>query len=276
MRNKKFIVALGLMGLFLIGIDGASAENAGRELTVLCGEDLSKLSMEFIRGFLADSMELKAAVKTFKDDKALAALKKEQPGALVIRDNIGDDGKFFVPGREFKMLALHGVAFIANGANPVGSISSDRMKSILEGKTIGWKELDGADTLINLYAYEKDGDSLLRIVKAVLPGLGALSEKALKIPDQENMKFVVSADRDAFGFISFSGSQMPPELRILRIDGVNPSFSGMTVRKYPFSRTIYVNMPEKPSADAVKFSEFITGRGGRGIIARNKMFPLIR
>lgn len=278
MANKKsiHIVSLWLLFLFLPGMSGISAGNTSVELTLICREDLSELASSFMRGFLTERPELKAAVKTFKDEKALAAFRKELPGALIIKDNIGDDGKFSVPGGDFRMLALQGLAFIVNGANPVESMSQDKIRSLLVGKIIGWKELGGTDTLVNIYVYEKSDDFSVRILKAVFPGLEKFTEKALTVPDIENMKFVVSADRDAFGFISFSGPQMQPELRILKVDGAAPSFSGMAVRKYPFSRTVYISMPEKPSSDAKKFFEFITGREGRAVIARNKMFPLIR
>lgn len=277
MGNIRF-VSLGLCVLFMLalaGFPGFAADNPKPDLTLLYRQDLADLASSAMWTFLAGKSGLKGSIKSFQDEKELARLRKEFPDALIIRDNIGDDGKFMVPAPEFKMLALQGLAFIVNGANPVGSMSRDRIRSLLEGKTIGWRELGGTDTLINLYVGDKSNFVFRRILNAVL-GMGKFSEKALPEPDDENMKLIVTADRDAFGVIIFSGPQIAPELRILKIDGVAPSFSGMAVRKYPFSRTIYLYIPEKPSGNAKNFFDFLTSPAGRAVIAKNKMFPLIR
>jgi len=279
-KHLSVLFATSALCFFLMdihGIEKKTAQNAPDEINILCREDLSTLSFAFVQEFISIQDAPKISIRTFKEKKGFSQLRAELPYSIIINDNIADNGKFFIPSSsEYKMLALQGAAFIVNGANPVSSVGSEKIKSILEGKTIGWGELGGSNSLINLYIYEKDNESLLRIIRAAIPEMGQFSEKALKVSDQKNMKFIVSADLDGFGIINFSNLQDGLELRILKVNGIFPSYSGMSVRKYPFSRTIYISISDKPSAGTAKLVEFIMGRHGREIIAKNKMFPLNR
>lgn len=115
--------------------------------------------------------------------------------------------------------------------------------------------------------------SELPYLAAAVPGLGEALEKAFRQPglpvgatDQENAEL---AQKIAGSFAIATLLQIRAErlnLRVLSLDGVEPSPATIADKTYPFTVPFCLALPASPSPEAIKFSDYFHSSAGRALM----------
>lgn len=104
-------------------------------------------------------------------------------------------------------IAVDAVALITNKKNPVGALSLDEVKNILNGKITKWNQLAGNDTTAIKLVFDNAESSTVSYLKdKFLPEGKQISETTNSFAQKNNAEVfdIVKSDPDALGVISVS------------------------------------------------------------------------
>ncbi len=162
--------------------------------------------------------------------------------------------------------AIDGVAVVVHPANPVKSLTKDRLKEIFSEKIDNWKTLGGADHAITVYTRdEASGTREVFWEKALDKDL--ISKKALFIPSNGAMKTAVANDPYAIGYVSVG--HMDPSVAPVTLDGVTPTIETVANGQYKVSRGLYSNTRGEPKGLTKLFIDYLFTAEGQQIVVDN-------
>ena len=164
--------------------------------------------------------------------------------------------------------AFDGIAVIVNQENPRNDITVAELKDLYTGAVTKWK--DGRPIVL----FNRNTDSGTRQVfqELVLGKEGKFTPKAAikhdallvnsvsKIPSSLAYTSVAEVDRAA--------------VKVLSINGIQPSPATLRNRTYPLSRTPVLATKGEPSADVKAFIEFVLSAKGQAIVEAQKLITL--
>lgn len=172
-------------------------------------------------------------------------------------------------------LAYDAIAIVANKQNPINAINESEIKSLF---------LDKSDHSFN-YVLDNANSSTLNFLK----------EKYNTISNPKNLTALksnsavldfVSKNNNDIGFVGVNWVTFPegyeaPEMKNVKIiavknsDGedVFPSQSDISIKKYPFTRTIYMLNVKGKKGLGMGFASFIAGEVGQRIILKAGLVP---
>ena len=173
---------------------------------------------------------------------------------------------------EKETVAYDALVFIVNKDNPVSSISQKDLQKIYLGEITNWKELGGNDQKI--VAFEEGRyDTARKIFDSMLPGgESKVDSPYIIVPGDDYAVCTARCSYDnsenAIGYLQYSsliGSHMEKEVKILKIDGVEPSKEMIRSGEYPFCIPLDVAIAKfLPSGDlAWTLYQWLTGSDGR-------------
>ncbi len=164
-----------------------------------------------------------------------------QPNAAVFEE-MEEEG--FVCDTE--QLCTDALVFLVNENNPVENVSTQELRDIYTGKITNWKELGGEDApIIPLQRNESAGSQAL-MRKLVMGDLEMMEAPQEYIPGSmgELMSVVKSYDgsANAIGYSVYyyaHDMEMATGLKLLKVDGVEPSFESIRAEEYPHLNPYY-------------------------------------
>lgn len=165
-------------------------------------------------------------------------------------------------------VAWDALVVITNPSNPVKDISATDLKDVLQGKIKNWKALGGADMPIKV-AVRKGNTSGTDVM------LGDLlfkktdidyAEDAVRLQSSGPVEVFVEQEKNAIA-VSGISSARKRNVRILNVNGVEPSRKNIINGSYMFYRPLYLVSAETPSPEVEKFVRFVLSEQGQKIIA---------
>ena len=176
---------------------------------------------------------------------------------------------------EMTPIARDAFVFFVPKTNPIESLTSDQVRGIYSGRITTWREL-GVDLDKKLMAFQRNPDSGSQTALERLMG-----ETAIMPPIKEDrlrgMGGVISvaADyRNYPGALGFSFRYYLQELvkedkvKVLRIDGVEPTPENIRNGRYPFVETAYLITVGARTENLRRLAAFLTGPLGREMIEK--------
>jgi phosphate transport system substrate-binding protein len=184
----------------------------------------------------------------------------------------------YAGGRGFEVsvfpMALDGVTIVVNRANPVTTLSIDRLREIFTGKIRNWRELEGHDGDIMPFARAAGSGT------ASLFGERALGEKEYgpsveRLPTNEAIVAEVAARPGAIGYAGLGALRVGGDrVRAVALTaGAQPSPVGATPETiiagtYPLSRKLYLATAGPPLGTAKAFIDFCLSANGQALFQR--------
>ena len=164
------------------------------------------------------------------------------------------------------------LAFIINKQNGISNISIKQAKDILKGKIRNWKELGGEDAPIHLYLRKPGvlsgvGYSLRKIIFKNLRV--KLRETKYIVANSDSIREAISKDKLAFAVGDGTSAAASGKVKILKVNGVEPSKESMASKKYRALRAYFIYMPKNLSPEAKKFIAFALSKNGQKIVAKS-------
>jgi phosphate transport system substrate-binding protein len=174
------------------------------------------------------------------------------------------------------VLALDGIAVIVNPANPVASLSKDRLRDIFNGTITNWSAVGGAPGPVHIYARD-DKSGTFDTFKSLVLGTTKLVASAHRVEDSRELSNDVTGDAGGIGFIGLpyiiSAKAVP-----VADTGATPLIPNrLTVgtEDYPLSRRLYLytaTVGGNPLAQ--RFADFALSPAGQAVVEDVGFIPL--
>lgn len=158
---------------------------------------------------------------------------------------------------DMEQLGTDALIFLVNEANPVDNITTEQLRAIYTGQITNWKELGGNDApIIPLQRNEGAGSQAL-MKKLVMGDTPLMEAPAEYIPTSmgDLMTAVKSYDAsaNAIGYSVYyyaHDMEMAKGLKLLKVDGVEPSKDSIRSGEYPHLNAYYCVIAASAPADS--------------------------
>jgi phosphate transport system substrate-binding protein len=159
--------------------------------------------------------------------------------------------------------------FAANRTLKITGMTLDGIAGIYAGK----RDWEGGKRIRLVLRPPEDSD--IPVLKRMSPAMSAAVDFALR---RKGMIVATTDDdaADAIGSVpgAIGGTTLPlvlsreRTLRVLAVDGVEPSLRTMADRSYPYTKTFYMVTRKNPSAAVLRFIDFVRSPAGSAILSR--------
>jgi len=150
---------------------------------------------------------------------------------------------------------------IVNKNSPVNNLTKDQVSKIFTGQIKDWSELGGAPGNISIYTRNTSSGTYKDWQKLAMGGRDYVST-SLKMAGNEQIAQEVAKNKNGIGYVGLAYSKTPGT-KAISIDGVEPIEAN--AKKYVYSRICYLYAPDKPTAEAAAFIEYVKSSAGQDI-----------
>ncbi len=167
------------------------------------------------------------------------------------------------------------LAFITHPTNPVDTITLAQAKAVLQGRIDNWKVLGGPDRpLIAVFRSQvpESGGKysgvghMARVMLFDDPEYN-FTEKALFFGHSAEVEEAIENIPYAFGITGVS-SALKRDVKILRLNGVEPSRDEIIKAHYPLFRPLYLATRGVPQGEVAHFIDWLIGEAGQQVVAQ--------
>lgn len=170
------------------------------------------------------------------------------------------------------ILALDGIAVIANPKNPIKDLTTDAITKIYKGEITNWKELGGRDSQIVVIG--REAGSGTRDGFESITGTENSCRYRQELTSTGDVITTVSGNPDAIGYASLAS--VNKDVKVLTVNGVKPSEKTVKDGSYVIQRPFVVvtKKDAKLSDAAQSFLDFITSKDATEIISKAGAVPV--
>ena len=172
-------------------------------------------------------------------------------------------------------VAWDALAVIVHKDNPVSNITQQQLKQVYQGKIKNWKQLGGNNVPIELYVRKSKNSGVGRTLRELV-----FANYDQKFP---SAKYVVKSsgplekgivkNRKGFGVTGISSAKRR-NVKILKLEGHDPSFNNIKSGKYLLYRPLYLVRKMGTENTAVNnFIRYALSRDGKKVIRRAGTVP---
>lgn len=272
---KKFmgmLTAAVLVASLLAGCGGTSADNAVSGTVATDGST----SMEKVIGYLSEAyMEDNTNVKvTYNPTGSGSGIKAVQEGrcdiGLSSRD-LKDDEKADLEGT---VVAIDGIAIIANPANKIDDLTIGQIASLYKGEVTNWSEVGGEDApvvLIGREAASGTRDGFESITKT-----NDLCKYSQELTSTGDVVQTVASNPNAIGYASLAA--VKDSVKAVKVGGVAPSKETIQNGTYKIQRDfVFVTKKNTKLTGAAKaFFDFAVSSAADTLIEKAGAVPVAR
>ncbi len=180
-------------------------------------------------------------------------------------------------GLVFTTLALDGIAMVVHASNPVAALSRDQVRSIYTGSTTDWADVAGAPGPITV-VHKAEGRSTLELFLAFFALDAAAVKPSVVIGDNEQGIKTVVGNPGAVGYVSIGTATYNRDhgvpIRLLSLDGVDPSIGTVTDGSYPLSRPLSLVTRGEPAGLASTFITFACDEAQSDLVLGQYFVPV--
>ena len=183
---------------------------------------------------------------------------------------------------EQKAVGRDALVFIVNEENPVQSLTLGQLRDIYAGRVTNWSEVGGADAPIVAFQRGEDSGSQTLFQKLLI-GDGELMEAPTELAPASMGGLVdsVAAYNNSANAIGFSVyyyiDQMysQPGLRLLAVEGVEPSNDTIAAQEYPLCNDFYavIRANAAPDSPERRLYDWLSTDAGRACIEKAGYVP---
>jgi hypothetical protein len=203
-------------------------------------------------GCTATAMDDRDAIELVLAGRAAFAVVGQQPSA----HDLGAGLRGTLLGVELWSLAVP-------AGSPLTSLRTEQVRAVLTGQARTWQELGfqgGAITLV----VPDERQAAERAARALLPG-DALAAAAMRVAGDDAVLDQVARVDGALGVVRAAVAERSPAVRLLRLEGVAPSFAAFAQGQYPAGvPLVVVAAAGAPAAAAQRYADAVRASPGAG------------
>ncbi len=174
-------------------------------------------------------------------------------------------------------IAYDGVGVVVHASNPVAGVTTGDLRQIYARQIRNWSELGGADEEIVAVSKAAGHATLETFLRHT--GL-ARSRLEADVVGGDNAQIirVVANTEGAVGYVSLGevihAIEIGMPLKLLELDGVEPTLEAVAAETYPMYRTLYLVSKHEPRGAARELIDFLRSAAGRRVIEKGRYVPL--
>lgn len=198
------------------------------------------------------------------------------------RNDMGAMARELTPEEEAQVkkypVALDGIGVVVHSTNPVPGLTTEDLRRIYRKEERNWSAFGSPEAEIVVVNKAEGHGTLVSFLEHT--GLDR-SELQVDVVAGDNAQVirVVSNTENAIGYVSLGETlhsidiELP--IRLVPLDGVEPTLEAVAARTYPMFRTLYLVSREEPRGASRVLLDFLTASdAGRRIIDGGKYIPL--
>ena len=167
------------------------------------------------------------------------------------------------------------IAVFVQADNPIKNLTKAQLKGIFTGKIRNWKEVGGKDAPIvpNTEILTGKRATIEMFQEMILDGekygagfkqIDLPRDQIVEISRQKNG--IASASR---GLLIAVGAEMRSKVKVIKIDGFNPTPVNARSGSYPISRSLYMVTLGEPKGETKTFMDYVLSPDGQAIMKKN-------
>ncbi len=167
------------------------------------------------------------------------------------------------------------IAVFVHRDNPIKNLTKAQLKGIFTGRIRNWKEVGGNDAPIvpNTELLAGKRATIEMFQEMILDGekygagfkqIDLPRDQIIEVSNQKNG--IASASR---GLLVATSQEMRSRVKVIKIDGLNPTPTNARSGSYPISRSLYMVTLGEPSGEAKTFMDYTLSSAGQEIMKRN-------
>jgi phosphate transport system substrate-binding protein len=153
---------------------------------------------------------------------------------------------------------------IVNKNSPLAKLTKDQVAKIFTGQIKDWSEIGGAPGKISIYTRNTSSGTYKDWQKLAMGGRDYPSS-SLKMAGNEQIAQEVAKNANGIGYVGLAYAKTAGTKTIV-IDGVEPV--AKNAKTYVYARQCYLYAPDKPSAEAEAFMNYIESDAGQDIVRK--------
>jgi len=246
----------------------ATALNAGNMSTFGCGITKNAYLKALNKAFSAKSG---TSIKINAKGGAGRAIKEVGKGTAHIgsgcRPTLGLKGEEKTSNHHVGWGAL---VFIVHPDNPIDSITTEQAKKILQGSSTVWSDLGGSKEPIKLYLRKGKSSGVGYSARKIIfdDEKTTFSKSAKRLKSSGPIRIAVSRDKNAFAIDDISSSKKKKGIKILKLNGIEPTKENIASGKYPLYRPLYIYTKGTPTGISKEFFDFTFSKAGQDVISK--------
>ncbi len=174
-------------------------------------------------------------------------------------------------------IAYDGVGIVVHQKNPLTGITTEQLRKIYRKEIRNWSELGGTDDTIVVVSKAEGHATLKTFLQHTQLDRSAVQADAIG-GDNAQIIRLVSNNQHAIGFVSIGevihSVEIGMPLRLLPLDGVEPTLAHVADKSFPMYRTLYLVSKQDPQGGGRILLDFLRSDEGKAIIQQGKYVPL--
>ncbi len=164
-----------------------------------------------------------------------------------------------------------GTAVAVHAGNPVSNLTTPQVRKIYAGEITDWADLGGMQGKIRVLAREKGAASRTAFDTYFFRTGGGPAPNVREVFESDEMVTTIRSFRDSIGMLTLDKRSLSdPQVKLLAIDGVEPTLANVLNGSYPVRRPMF--LISGATYDKVKpalreFMDFVGSEEGQRIIA---------
>ncbi|MCL2110895.1 MAG: substrate-binding domain-containing protein [Clostridiales bacterium] len=221
-------------------IDGSTAN---LPLMAKLYSEICEVPIEVAETMVTVSGGTGAAWRTFfwQNDNADMLIIYEAPDSVA--EQFSDD----MAKLEIDPIGRDGLVFLVNKSNPVDNLTTEQLQDIYTGKITDWRQVGGDPGPIAAFQRNQESGSQTLFLKLLMDGEEPMDPPSELVPGSMGGLIEAVAGFDgsggAIGYSVFYYADLMyanPDLKLLSVDGIAPSFDTIASGEYPFVNDFYV------------------------------------
>lgn len=164
-------------------------------------------------------------------------------------------------------LAIDGIAVVVNPKNTLSDLTADQVKKIFSGEITNWKEVGGADGVINVVTREAGSGTRGAFEELALGEEVKITDKAITQASNGAVRQTVAGDEKAIGYLSLG--YINEEVKGVKYEGVEPTVENIKSGAYKVSRPFLYLTKGEAQGVAKDYIDFVLSPAGQEIVAKD-------
>lgn len=271
--RTAIVFCLVVSAAALVGCGGSSGAGGIERLSVTGSSTVAPLMAEIAKRFEAEHPEVRIDVQTGGSSRGIADVRSgaAQIG-MISRTLTGDEHDL-----QSFAIAGDGIALIVHADNPIGSLTTDQVRSLYTGEARTWAEVGGREAPVTV-VNKAQGRSTLELFLEYL-GLQSAEVRAdVVIGDNEQGIKTVAGNPDAIGYVSIGAAESSAadgvKIRLLPLDGVDARTENVRNGSFPLSRKLNLVTHAEPVGAAAELISFARSAEVADLVRQLHFVPL--
>lgn len=170
-----------------------------------------------------------------------------------------------------------GFALVMNKDITVDTLTIEQIQNIFTGNITNWKEVGGKDLPIHVVNRPKSSGTRATFKNTILKDKDEKEGLGLTQDSTSAAKKTVQETSGAISYVALSNLRNDKEkegLKLLKIDGVEPTKENIVAKKYPFWAYEYMITKGEPKAEVKAFIDYIKSEENKETIISEGYIPM--